>query len=524
MPRPAPLAYFPRASRAGACGLVALLLSATAVDARRPDGGQRLAAPPADHVSPQLDREIVEQVGRNLEELHSAGRRPVAVPAKVSGLAWPMGATAGGYDWFGISGFVDLDSRSPGFVRDYMCGDRSYDTAAGYNHGGIDYIPWPFPWHLMDTAPVDIRAAAPGTLVLKVDGVYDRACNWDGPDRMNYVVVQHSDGTIARYLHMKRGTVTTRPVGAAIAAGEVLGKIGSSGISKVPHLHFELRAGNSAGAPVIEPHAGTCNARPSAWAAQPPYRQQKLTRLSTHSRTPHYPTCPDTFEQPYLQDAFDPGTTMTVVAAYRDARVGDATAFRVVDPHGTVASSWTFDPAEDPGVTSEYIDGAWWNWDVALAADAPHGPWFVEATYGDSIVRHPFQVGSGTRAIADLRGLVGAWFEPATSGQGFEFHWLGDAMALLFFYGHRDDGENFFLLGQREGPFAFGEEVEFSMYRTTGGRWTGFDPAQIQRPTWGTASLTFVDCDRALAVLDGDDGVQVLELERLGRTIGLDCD
>ena len=62
------------------------------------------------------------------------------------------------------------------------------------------------------------------------------------------------------------------------------------------------------------------------------------------------------------------------------------------------------------------------------------------------------------------------------------------------------------------------------MYRTTGGRWTGFDPAQIQRPTWGTASLTFVDCDRALAVLDGDDGVQVLELERLGRTIGLDCD
>ena len=147
-----------------------------------------------------------------------------------------------------------------------------------------------------------------------------------------------ADGTIARYLHMKRGTVTTRPVGASIAAGEVLGKVGSSGISKVPHLHFELRASNSAGAPVIEPHAGTCNAIASAWAAQPPYRQPQLTRLSTHSRTPHYPTCPDTIEKPYLSDAFDPGATVTVVAAFRDARVGDVTTFRVVDPYGAVVS------------------------------------------------------------------------------------------------------------------------------------------------------------------------------------------
>ena len=502
-----------------------LVLSAfvDAAQARRPDGGARVETGAADTMSPEMDRHIVAEVERSLAKLQAEGRPPAPVPL-VSGLAWPLGTSPGGSrEWYGVSGFVDLDPRSPGYVRDYTCGMRTYDTAAGYNHGGADYIPWPFPWHMMDTAPVDIHAAAPGTLVLRVDGVADRACDWNGPDAMNHVVVRHDDGTIARYLHMKRGTVTTRPVGSAIAAGEVLGKVGSSGISKVPHLHFELRTSNSAGATVIEPHAGACRAGASAWADQAPYRQPLLTRLSTHSRMPHYPTCPDTFEEPYLSDQFAPGATVTVVAAYRDVRVGQVTTFRVVDARGAVASGWTFDPDEDPDVTEEYVDGAWWNWNVPLPADAPPGLWFVEAEFDGRTERHAFRVGTTTQPIADLRGLIGAWYEPATAGQGFEFHWIGDRTALVFFYGHRDDGANFFLLGQRDLPFDFGQEIELPMYRTTGGRWTGFDPAVIQRPSWGTARITFVDCEHAVAELDGLDGTQLLELQRLGRTDGLEC-
>ena len=52
----------------------------------------------------------------------------------------------------------------PSEIRDYTCGTRTYDTSAGYNHRGTDYFIWPFPWHLMDTAPVDIRAAVCGFL------------------------------------------------------------------------------------------------------------------------------------------------------------------------------------------------------------------------------------------------------------------------------------------------------------------------------------------------------------------------
>ena len=45
----------------------------------------------------------------------------------------------------------------------------------------------------------------------------------------------------------------------------------------------------------------------------------------------------------------------------------------------------------------------------------------------------------------------------------------------------------------------------------------------MQRPAWGQARITFVNCETAVAELDGIDGNQVLNLERLGRTEGLDC-
>lgn len=507
------------------CVAVALaMLVASPAAARRPDAGFRIAQEAHDTVTPELDRRIVAAVDLNIAKLRAEGRMPATVPAKIAGLVWPLAPYPGnGVDWHAISGFVDLNPAYPNKVRDYTCAARSYDTTAGYNHAGIDYIAWPFPWHILDTGALDIRAAGPGTLVDKHDGAYDRRCDWETSDDTNYVVVQHADGTIARYLHMKTGSVTTRPIGAAIAAGELIGKVGSSGISKLPHLHFELRESNAVGAPAIEPHTGTCNTRPSAWGTQQPYRDTALTRLSTHSGIPEYPTCPNTTELPKFADQFAPGATVHVVAAYRDAHVGDVTQFRVVDARGVVVGQWTFDPDEDPDVTTPYISGAWWNWTHVLPANAPHGLWFVEATFLGKTTRHAFRVGNTTQAIPDLRGLIGAWFQPSTSGQGFEFHWINGKTALLFFYGHHDDGENFFLLGQRDAPFDFGQEVEIPMYLTTGGRWNAFDAAAIQRPNWGVVRLTFVDCEHAVAELDGADGTQVLTLERLGRTVGLDC-
>lgn len=54
----------------------------------------------------------------------------------------------------------------------------------------------------------------------------------------NVVEISHGNGLITRYAHMSK--FAARP-GQAVAAGAVIGAIGSSGRSTGPHLHFEVR-------------------------------------------------------------------------------------------------------------------------------------------------------------------------------------------------------------------------------------------------------------------------------------------
>lgn len=54
----------------------------------------------------------------------------------------------------------------------------------------------------------------------------------------NCVEITHGNGLVTRYAHMSR--FRTR-AGLAVAAGDVIGAIGSTGRSTGPHLHFEVR-------------------------------------------------------------------------------------------------------------------------------------------------------------------------------------------------------------------------------------------------------------------------------------------
>ncbi len=55
----------------------------------------------------------------------------------------------------------------------------------------------------------------------------------------NYVVIDHGDGTISKYSHLYKNTITVK-AGDHVEQGQIIGKVGSSGCSTGPHLHFEV--------------------------------------------------------------------------------------------------------------------------------------------------------------------------------------------------------------------------------------------------------------------------------------------
>lgn len=101
---------------------------------------------------------------------------------------------------------------------------------------GLRKLPWEEGGRLH--AGVDLLAE-PGTPVrASADGVVTEAGTDGGYGR--YVAVRHAEGLTTIYAHLGAIDAAVRP-GRAVKAGEALGKVGSTGTSTGPHLHFEIR-------------------------------------------------------------------------------------------------------------------------------------------------------------------------------------------------------------------------------------------------------------------------------------------
>lgn len=59
--------------------------------------------------------------------------------------------------------------------------------------------------------------------------------------RGNWILVQHDDGTLGCYYHLKPGGVSVK-AREHVAKGQVIGHSGNTGFSGSPHLHFEVRS------------------------------------------------------------------------------------------------------------------------------------------------------------------------------------------------------------------------------------------------------------------------------------------
>ena len=87
---------------------------------------------------------------------------------------------------------------------------------------------------------IDIGAPSRTPIYAAADGVVIIARNnggWNGGFG-NYVVITHSNGVQTLYSHM-RSTVVG--YGQNVSRGQLIGYVGSTGLSTGPHLHFEVR-------------------------------------------------------------------------------------------------------------------------------------------------------------------------------------------------------------------------------------------------------------------------------------------
>jgi len=172
---------------------------------------------------------------------------------------------------------VDHDPEVHEGVGTGIC--SNYDGKAFPNcydeHHGSDFI-LHGGFEKMDEGVAFIYAAADGTVLETEDGNYDR-CHIDyenlgsgniscdgNPIRANYVKIDHAGGIVSMYYHMASGSILVQP-GDVVTCGQTLGRVGSSGISSCPHLHFQVETSEGN---IIDPFMGELSQPWSYWVEQ----------------------------------------------------------------------------------------------------------------------------------------------------------------------------------------------------------------------------------------------------------------
>lgn len=141
-------------------------------------------------------------------------------------------------------------------------------THRGAGESNADYYAWEAP----------VRAAADGKVVAVVDEFEDSDAGLKKADEStddylarvqqqqmalfqhglkavagNLVVVEHANGEYSHYAHLRHGSVVVEP-GDVVTRGQLLARLGNTGNSTEPHLHFEVTDGPdpllSAGLPI----------------------------------------------------------------------------------------------------------------------------------------------------------------------------------------------------------------------------------------------------------------------------------
>ena len=347
-----------------------------------------------DEMSPEQRKAIIKKLRENTIELKRQGiisenqRRGPQAQKFILPMRQAQGFNDPGF--YGISNFVDTN-QTTSKIKDYNCGSRTYD-----NHMGTDFFTFPFGWHKMEEDAVEVIAAADGVIIYKYDQKIDTVCVNCTPSSpadcwiWNAVYIRNTDGTICWYGHMKKGSATTKPIGASVVQGEYLGIVGSSGNSSGPHLHFEVWEDDKY-EKLLDPYAGTCNINGSStesmWTSQEKYYNPGINKVATASALPIVWACYEDGkgEKPFYKNTFNIGETVYFPVYARDnVPGGESYKLKITKPSGAVLFNWelaAYNANYSALMFYYYYDGTYIN---------EPGQWKWEATINGKTATHNF--------------------------------------------------------------------------------------------------------------------------------------
>lgn len=256
-------------------------------------------------------------------------------------LALPLACEPNKTCW--IANYVDVDPGPE--IRDYNCGTTTYAEESAYykGHQGTDFA-------LRDEKAmrdgVTVLAAAPGVVIASRDGMPDVSVRrlggraaLKGNDCGNRVGIDHGDGLLTDYCHLRKGSVLVR-TGDKVHAGQPLGKVGMSGASEYPHLHFGVLVDKQ----VTDPFVGLEPANGCGPGPHPLWAAETLAKLSYRASSLY--TAGFASEKPTPEKARDGGYRRSELSIRAPALVfwvdtfhpfaGDELTLEIVGPDGQV--------------------------------------------------------------------------------------------------------------------------------------------------------------------------------------------
>jgi murein DD-endopeptidase MepM/ murein hydrolase activator NlpD len=118
---------------------------------------------------------------------------------------------------------------------------RGNITAPGNALKGTANLQWPtsacISQYFWGRHPGLDLANSQGTAVTAADAGFVEFVGWDNTGYGNMILVNHGNGTLTRYAHL---SAFVAQAGQSVQKGQLIGRIGTTGRSTGPHLHFEI--------------------------------------------------------------------------------------------------------------------------------------------------------------------------------------------------------------------------------------------------------------------------------------------